>query len=251
MYKVPTFPLKQDVETKTVLKLLALQEAKDSSAVESIITTPDELYKAELAVHASTSIATKEVQNYSRALLLGFDLVNERKIFTCNDIIKIYQAIKLNNARFRTTPGRTLINEQTAKIVYQPPQDINEINTLMSNLEQFINDKSLSDLDPLVKMAIIQHQIESMHPFSDGNGRTVREKNNWEDWIIFMLKGIEETSVETIDFICENVGITRPTTTSYLNQLVALGLLSKMKIGRDNYYLYQELYNLLMNTFHL
>lgn len=145
MYQIPNLPLKQDVETKAVLKqvakahrrlaelkgavlsisnttilinTLSLQEAKDSSAVESIITTHDELYKAELSFHIAASPATKEVQSYSKALIHGFQLVNEHGLLTCNDIIEIFRRIKHNQAGFRVTPGTTLINDRTGEVVY-------------------------------------------------------------------------------------------------------------------------------------
>lgn len=357
MYQIPILPLQQDVETKAVLKqvakahrrlaelkgavlsipnttilinTLSLQEAKDSSAVESIITTHDELYKAELSLHTATSPAAKEVQSYSEALIHGFELVKKHGLLTCNDIIEIYKRIKHNQAEFRTTPGTTLINDQTGESIYQPPQNYDEIVSYMSNLEKFINDSSLSDLDPLIKMCIIHHQFESIHPFSDGNGRTgriinilylvlqdlldlpvlylsryiiknkgeyyrllqdVREKAEWEEWILFLLKGLEETSQETvslilnmknlmmeykqkirsqlpkvysqdllnnlfrhpytkIDFICNELNVTRPTAVSYLNQLIKEGFLAKVKLGRDNFYLNIKLFDLLLNAFH-
>ena len=358
MYKIPILPLKQEIETKAVLKqaakahrrlaelkgavlsipnktilinTLSLQEAKDSSAVESIITTHDELYKAELSFHTAVSPAAKEVQSYSGALLHGFELVKKHGLLTCNDIIEIYRRIKHNQAGFRNTPGTALINDTTGESVYQPPQSYDDIVAYMSNLEKFINDDSISDLDPLVKMCIIHHQFESIHPFSDGNGRTgriinilylviqelldypilylsryiiknkgeyyhliqsVRDKGEWESWVLFLLKGLEETSQETIslilsikdlmmeykqkirselpkvysqdllnnlfrhpytkiDFICDELGISRPTATSYLNKLVNKGFVAKMKLGRDNFYLNLRLFDLLINAFHI
>ncbi|MBO7119019.1 MAG: Fic family protein [Bacteroidaceae bacterium] len=358
MYQIPSLPLRQEIETKAVLKqvaqahrrlaelkgavtsipntsilinTLSLQEAKDSSAVESIITTHDELYKAELSFTGSMTPATKEVRSYADALLHGFDKVKRHSLLTCNDMIEIYQRIKRNSAGFRVTPGTTLKNDLTGEIVYQPPQSYDEIVSYMNNLERFINDSEMCDWDPLVKMSVIHHQLESIHPFSDGNGRTGRVinilylvlqdlldlpvlylsryiiknkseyyrllqavRNNqaeWENWVLFMLKGVEETSIETIvliksikelmmaykqkirgeltkiysqdllnnlfkhpytkiDFICQDLQVTRPTAVSYLNQLVDAGILSKMKMGRDNFYLNVRLFNLLMNAFH-
>lgn len=358
MYKIPSLPLAQEIETKAVLKqtakahrrlaelkgavlsipntailinTLSLQEAKDSSAVESIITTHDELFKSELSLGGATTPAAKEVKSYAQALLHGFNKVKNHSLLTCNDMIDIYQIIKHNTAGFRNTPGTTLKNDLTGEIVYQPPQTYDEIVDYMSNLEQFINNDDLSDIDPLVKMCIIHHQFESVHPFSDGNGRTgrvinilylvlqdlldlpvlylsryiiknksdyyrllqaVREDDSqWENWILFLLRGIEETSVETIslikaikdlmmeykqrirtdfnkiysqdllnnlfkhpytkiDFICQDLQISRPTAVSYLSQLVEAGILSKMKMGRDNFYLNIKLFELIMNAFH-
>lgn len=200
-YKIPTLPLKQDVETKPVLKRVAaahrrlaelkgvartipneqilintltLQEAKDSSAIENIITTHDELFKAELFIDSLTSPAAKEVQNYANALRRGFELVRRNKILTDNHILQIQEILELNKAGYRRVPGTELKNQQTGETVYTPPQDYDQINRLMQNLSDYINDDSLSDVDPLVKIAIIHHQFESVHPFYDGNGRTGR-----------------------------------------------------------------------------
>ncbi len=257
-YTIPNLPLPGDIETKPILKqvaaahrrlaelkgavksmpnesilinTLALQESKDSSEIESIITTHDELYRAQVsAAHFSTA-AAKEVENYNKALFIGFQEVQKTGILTCNTMIKIYQAIKGNGAGFRQTPGTKLENEQTKEVVYEPPQSYDDIVLHMSNLEQFINDNDLCDYDPLVKMAIIHHQFESIHPFSDGNGRTGRIINilylvmqglldipvlylsryitrnkstyykllqsvgtdgNWEAWIMFILKALRK-----------------------------------------------------------
>jgi len=357
-YKIPKLPLSTEMETKKILKqailsntklgelkglirsmpnanilinTLTLQEAKDSSAIESIITTQDELYKADLYSQQMVSSAAKEVNTYAAALTKGFEEVKQNNLLTNNTIIKIYQGIKMNNAGFRSTPGTTLKNERTNEIVYEPPQTYDEIVGYMGNLEQFINDKTISDLNPLVKLAVIHHQFESIHPFSDGNGRTgriinslylvqqdlldlpvlylsryiirnkatyykllqdVRDTNNWEEWILFILKGIELTSTETIklindinrlmkedkqiirekcrkiyshdllnnlfkypytkiDFVMKDLDVTRPTATSRLNQLADIGLLMKMKLGRDSYYINEKLFQLLLTEFHL
>lgn len=263
-YKIPELPLKQDVETKAVLKraaaahrrlaelkgvartipnerilidTLTLQEAKDSSAIENIITTHDELFKAELFIEQLSSPAAKEVQNYANALRKGFELVRRNKILSDNHILEIQETLEQNKAGYRRLPGTELKNQQTGETVYRPPQRFDDINFLMKNLSAFINDDDLSDFDPLVKLAIIHHQFESIHPFYDGNGRTgriinilylvikdlldlpvlylsryviqnkseyyqflqkVRDENDWESWLLFMLRGIEETAVETI-----------------------------------------------------
>ena len=194
-------PIEKDVETKKVLKKLAsahralaelkgvvstipnenilintlgLQEAKDSSAIENIITTHDDIYKADLNLEGFKSLNAKEVQNYISALKKGFALISKKKILTNNDIIEIQSELEKNKAGFRKLPGTALKNATTGETVYTPPQEYSEILDLMSNLEQFINDDTMSDFDPLVKMAIIHYQFESIHPFYDGNGRTGR-----------------------------------------------------------------------------
>ena len=227
-----------------LLNTLAIQEAKDSSAVENIITTHDELFKSDLEFE-SLSPAIKEVQNYVAAMKHGFELVDSQGLLTNQTILKIQERLEGNNAGFRKLPGTALKNAQTGKAVYLPPQDPDEITSLMSNLEQFINESELSDLDPLVKMAVIHFQFESIHPFYDGNGRTgrilnilylilsglqklpilylsshiirnktdyyrllqaVRENGDWEGWLTFMISGVENTAKETIDLI-ENLKV--------------------------------------------
>lgn len=268
-YSIPLLPLSYDLETKAILKqlnnanrrlaelkgvamtipnenilvsTLTLQEAKDSSEVENIVTTQDDLYKnaSELYSDYAINAATKEVLNYWEALQHGFRLVKEKEVLTSSVIREIQKLLEHNSAGFRSIPGTTL-KSLDGKTVYTPPQDRTEILNYMDNLESFINNDDISELDPLIKLAIIHHQFESIHPFYDGNGRTgriicvlflvltgrldlpilylsryithnkkkyyeliqdIRDKNSdnadeWEAWILFILKGIEETAIET------------------------------------------------------
>jgi len=222
-----------------LLNTLAIQEAKDSSAVENSITTHDELYKSDLEFE-NFSPAIKEVQNYVSAIKQGFALVENQGLVTNQTILKMQETLEGNNAGFRKIPGTALKNTQTGETIYLPPQDPAEILDLMSNLERFINEPELSDLDPLVKMALIHFQFESIHPFYDENGRTgrilnllylilsglqklpilylsshiirnkpdyyrllqgVRENGDWESWLIYMIDGVEKTARETIKLI--------------------------------------------------
>lgn len=276
-YKIPLLPLPYDLETKTVLRQankanrklaelkgvaqtipnerilissLTLQEAKDSSAVENIVTTQDDLYRAGLDANFTLiGAATKEVLFYRKAINEGFKLVRNKNILALNDIKRIQEVLEQNSAGFRTTPGTQLKRSSDGAVIYTPPQDGQRIVELMSNLEQFINDDELCPIDPLVKMAIIHHQFESIHPFYDGNGRTGRIVNilylvtsglldlpilylsryithnkaeyyeriqairnttgdnsaQWEAWILYMLRGVEQTAEETIALV-KNIG---------------------------------------------
>jgi len=270
-YKIPQLPLNKNFETKIILKKLAkahralaelkgvssiipnqnillntlsLQEAKDSSEIENIITTNDELYKSDFFTQNFTSAAVKEVYNYAAALKNGYEEVQKTELLTNNCILKIQARLEENNAGFRKICGTALKNEKTGEIIYTPPQNISQIEKLMTNLEKFINDENICDLDSLIKIAIIHHQFESIHPFYDGNGRTgriinilylvkqkllhspilylsryinknkanyykllqkIRTNNNaWEEWILFILDGIEQTSYQTI-FLIESM----------------------------------------------
>lgn len=276
-YEIPLLPLPYDLETKAVLRQankanrklaelkgvaqtipnerilissLTLQEAKDSSAVENIVTTQDDLYRAGLdAGFTLIGAATKEVLFYREAINEGFKLVRNKNILTLNDIKRIQEVLEQNSAGFRTTPGTQLKRSSDGAVIYTPPQDGQHIVELMSNLEQFINDDELCPIDPLVKMAIIHHQFESIHPFYDGDGRTGRIVNilylvtsglldlpilylsryithnkaeyyeriqairnatgdnsaQWEEWILYMLRGVEQTAEETITLV-KNIG---------------------------------------------
>lgn len=308
-----------------LINTLALQEAKHSSEIENIVTTNDELFKAELDI-VNQSLATKEVQNYTQALKSSFAMVRERGIIRLKNILTIQEELEKNVAGFRKLPGTTLKNSQ-GEVVYTPPQHGDDIKNLMDNLVTFINDDALSELDPLVKMAIIHHQFESIHPFYDGNGRTgrilnilylvaqglldlpvlylshylirhkadyyhhlqqVRDTGDWEGWLLFMLDSVEETSKSTIslikdikaliqedkhkirsekpkiyrqellnnlfnhpytkiEFVMNDLSVTRITATKYLEELTDIGLLQKQKIGRSSYYINVKLLQLLMN----
>lgn len=260
-------PYKKDLETKVVLKKLAgahralaelkgvaqtipkqeilintliLQEAKDSSEVENIVTTHDELYKSSLGLEKYVSPAAKEVQNYIAAIKRGFSIVSKQKVLSTNNIIEIQEILEENKAGLRKIPGTTLKNEQSGKVIYEPPQSAVEIERLMENLELFVNDNTLTDIDPIVKMAIIHFQFESIHPFYDGNGRTgriinilylvlndlleipilylsryiirnkaayyqklqdVRDNESWEEWLLYMISAVEETAYDTIRLV--------------------------------------------------
>jgi len=222
-----------------LINTLSLQEAKDSSAIENIITTHDELFKADLFSEL-LSRETKEVMNYASALRKGFDLVKERGFISNKFILEIQAELEHNRAGFRKVPGTALKNEQTGQVIYTPPQEYDTIVSLMGNLEKYINENNATDPDPLVKMAIIHFQFESIHPFYDGNGRTgriinilyltmkglldlpilylsryiiqhkadyyrllqeVRTKGSWEEWVLYMLDGVADTAKETIGLI--------------------------------------------------
>ncbi len=180
-YIIPHLPLSYDLETKTILKQvnksnqklaelkgvartipnenilissLTLQEAKDSSAVENIVTTQDDLYKAGLEDKITNiNAATKEVLRYREAITEGFSYVRNKHVLTNNAIKDIQQSLVNNNEGFRKVPG-TKLKDSNGNVIYTPPQDINDIDTYMNNLELFINDDSLCDFDPLIKMML-------------------------------------------------------------------------------------------------
>jgi Fic family protein len=159
-----------------LVNTLALQEAKDSSAIENIVTTHDELFRSATYPDLFASPAAKEVRHYVQALRVGHELVQQTGLLTVNHMLAIQAELEQNNAGLRKLPGTTLKNQHGA-VVYTPPQDPSHVVDLMRDLEQFINDDGVFDADPLIKMAIAHHQFESIHPFYDGNGRTGRIVN--------------------------------------------------------------------------
>ncbi|WP_235954716.1 Fic family protein [Cyclobacterium salsum] len=306
-----------------LINSLAIQEAKDSSEVENIVTTHDELYRSTLGLDFDVSPQAKEVKNYVAALKRGYDIVTRHHLLTSNHILEIQAVLEANDAGFRRLPGTALKHQQTGEVVYSPPQAYDDILKLMQNLEQFINDPEMSELDPIVKMAVIHFQFESIHPFYDGNGRTgriinilylvlqglldlpilylsrfiienkseyyqhlqtVRTTDEWEAWLLYMVRGVEQTALSTmtkveqikaamlalknvlrdrykfysqdllnhlfrqpytkIEYVQEALRISRPTAAGYLNQLAKDGVIIK-KVSKPNYYINPYLINAL------
>ena len=307
---------------KILLMNLTLQEAKDSSAIENIITTQDSLYKHHIQPNIEGS-SDKEVHSYSKALFFGWEKVKSDGGISCNTIVKIQSFIEPKRSGFRKIPGTVLKNAATNTVVYTPPSP-EKIPDLMKQLEHFINTNSM---DSLVKMAITHLYFESIHPFYDGNGRAgriinilclllnnllespvlylsryilknraeyyrllqqVREQENWEDWIIYILQGVSIISQETkelikkidelfkeykntirgnykfyshdlinnifsypytkVKFLEKDMNISRATATRYLDILAKDNILEKNKIGKESYYINKRLFNVLKNS---
>lgn len=222
-----------------LINALGLQEAKDSSEIENIVTTHDELFKDDVLPETFANPTAKEVLRYRQALRLGFEQVRETGLITANHIVHIQAQLERNNAGFRKLPGTALRNG-SGETVYTPPQQAADIVALMGELERFINEPDRFGADPLIKMALIHHQFESIHPFYDGNGRTgrilnvlylvkeglldvpvlylsrhivrtkadyyrllqaVRDADAWEAWVLYMLEAVEQTAGQTIKTI--------------------------------------------------
>ncbi|MDE3183725.1 MAG: Fic family protein [Bacteroidota bacterium] len=218
-----------------LLNAVILKEARASSEIENVITTQDKLYQALSAKGTQVDTATKEVLRYREAILSGFQQIKKKGFINANIIIQIQKVLEDNNAGIRKLPGTALKNAATGKVIYTPPDNYHTIIRLMKNLEDYLNEEV--ELSPLINLAIQHYQFESIHPFYDGNGRTgriinvlylilhglldspilylsefiienksdyyrllqeVRTKENWEEWILFILTAIEKTSKETI-----------------------------------------------------
>lgn len=307
-----------------LINTLGLQEAKDSSEIENIVTTHDELFRDEARPEAAITLAAKEVLRYRQALRVGFEQVKAQGLLTVNHILSIQGELERNQAGLRKLPG-TALKDGAGRTVYTPPQDPADIVRLMSELERFMNDAALFAADPLIKMALIHHQFESIHPFYDGNGRTgrivnvlylvkeglldipvlylsqhivrtkaryyallqtVRDEDRWEDWVLYMLDGVEATARHTmrtiaairgvlqdhkhrirathrfysqdlinnlfmhpytkIEFVQRDLGVSRVTATKYLDALADTGFVRKARVGRSNYYINEALQRILV-----
>lgn len=262
---LPKLPPKAELETKHVLKQLArshralaelkgfsdmipnknilinaitINEAKDSSEIENIVTTHDELFKM-MSSSSYSSPSAKEVVNYRSAIWQGAELIKKNELLSTNMLIQIHNIIEPNKPGIRKIPGTVLKNETTGEVVCTPPSGKDEIILYLDDLEQYINN-DYDNIDYLVKLAVIHYQFECIHPFYDGNGRvgriinvlylilkelldspilylskfiirnkssyyrliqSVTDEGNWEEWILFILQGIEETSEETLMII--------------------------------------------------
>lgn len=308
-----------------LLDTLSIQEAKDSSEIENIITTHDELYAFDQ--NSSTSAAAKEVQHYIGALRVGYHDVLESGLIRLATILRVQDEIEQNNAGLRKVPGTVLRNQTTGAVVYEPPQDAVLIEKLMTDLVEFIHagNEQKDDLDPILRMAIAHHQFESIHPFYDGNGRTgrilnllilqreglldlpvlylsryitstkvqyyallqsTRESGNWVPWCAYMVQGVAMTAKSEIklvknlrdlmqatkhrlrselpkiysqellnnlfrypytkiEFLENDLGVSRITAAKHLDTLAAHGFVEKRKIGRKNFYINHPLFALL------
>ena len=264
IYTIPSLPPNFDFETIGILKALnsatrslaevkglagvipnqgilidtlSLQEAKDSSEIENIVTTNDELFRGGIEIDSKMHGAAKEVTMYRSALQLGFQHLHDNRLITNRTLVEMFRVLKNRDDGFRKLPGTALQNEAN-EIVYVPPQDPHEVANHMAKLEEYMN--STDGLDPLIRMAIIHHQFESIHPFPDGNGRIgrmlnvlfltkedllnipilymsrginqtkadyyrllqkVRDEGAWEEWVIYILNVVTNTSLITIKLI--------------------------------------------------
>lgn len=224
-----------------LLNTIVLQESKESNAIENIVTTQDELYKATIELSDTIkNAAAKEVIQYREAMYWGLEQMHKNEIITTNLLVGIMQRLRNTNDNVRKNIGTKLANPVNDEIVYTPPEGEELLRNKLSMLEKFINEDEFANLDPLIKMALIHYQFEAIHPFNDGNGRTgrilnilylinkkliglpvlylsyyiiqnksdyykllkeVTEKQNWNEWVKFIVKGVGETAAITLEKI--------------------------------------------------
>lgn len=217
-----------------LINTLPLLEARASSEIENIVTTTDELFRHVNRDEATADPATKEALRYRRALAEGFRALRGHPL-TTRTAEHICSLIKGVDMSVRRVPGTKLENDATGEIIYTPPEGEGHLRDILANWERFLHNET--DIDPLIRMAIGHYQFEAIHPFTDGNGRTGRVINSlflieeglltlpilylsryiiqnkgdyyrlllavtksqaWEDWILYILRGVEETAIWTI-----------------------------------------------------
>ncbi len=215
-----------------LINSLPLLEAQASSEIENIVTTSDQLFRFS-GIIEQADFATKEALRYRTALLEGYKSLDVRPLCTATAEI-ICSTIKGREMTIRKIPGTALGNEKTGSIIYTPPVGESVIRNLLSNWEKFLHE--YRDIDPLICMAIAHYQFEAIHPFTDGNGRTgriinslfliqeglltlpilylsryiIRNKTDyyrllldvttsdvWDEWILYIIRGVEETALWT------------------------------------------------------
>ena len=347
--QLPTLPPTVELETRAVLKrcieartalaelkqaaelipnqrmlinTLPLLEAKDSSEIESIVTTTDLLFQHAQDCEHQADPATKEALRYRKALHNGYQSLADRPLCT-GTAVEICRTLKGVNMDIRRVPDTQLANDRTGEIIYTPPEGEDRLRDLLANWERFLHNET--DLDPLVRMAIGHYQFEAIHPFTDGNGRTgrvlntlfliqegllnlpilylsryiiahradyyrllldVTRDNAWEPWLLYMLSAVEETarwtcvkiaairrlaehtthfvraqlpktySRELVDVIFEqpycrisNVVdkqiAQRQAASRYLKELVSIGVLQEVQVGKEKLFIHPKLMHLL------
>jgi Fic family protein len=254
--QLPTLPPGHDLESKAVLRAcitarvalaelkqaaelipnqtmlintIPLLEAKDSSEIENIVTTTDQLFQ-HVDGDGQADHATKEALRYRKALHHGYRSLQSRPLCMAT-AVEVCRTLKGADMDIRRTPGTQLANDRAGEVIYTPPEGEDRLRTLLANWERFLHNET--ELDPLIRMAVGHYQFEAIHPFTDGNGRTGRVINilfliqqellnlpilylsrhiiankadyyrlllevtrdqAWEPWVLFMLKAVEETS---------------------------------------------------------
>nr|WP_320136315.1 Fic family protein [uncultured Amphritea sp.] len=304
-----------------LINLLPLLEAKDSSEIENIVTTTDKLFQYALEDKGADH-ATKEALRYRTALYQGYIQLEGKPLCTAT-AIDVCSTLKHSEMDIRKVPGTFIGNQTTGEIIYTPPAGENVIRDLLTNWERFLHDDD--DIDPLIKMAVSHYQFEAIHPFYDGNGQTGRILNvlyliecglltlpilylsrfivhnkqdyyrllnqvtkdqNWEDWLLFTLKGVEQTAIWTSDKItairalmesttdyvkaqlpkiyshelvqlifeqpyCRISNLVerdiakRQTASTYLKQLVNIGVLQEINSGKEKLFVHPRLMTLM------
>ncbi len=259
--ELPGLPPEADIESKAILKkcvraarilaelktagklipnqsvlinTIPLLEANASSEIENIVTTTDSLFRYSSAEDEARDPAVKETLRYRTALYQGYLALKTRPVSTAT-AVKVCRTLRNIELDIRDVPGTVIAEEKTRKAIYTPPEGESLIRDKLANWEKYINEAT--EIDPLIRLALMHYQFEAIHPFTDGNGRTgrilnilfliqenlleipvvflsryliehrseyyrllreVTEKGEWEAWILYMLDALENTSAWTV-----------------------------------------------------
>jgi len=213
-----------------LINTIPLLEAQASSEIENIVTTTDALFRYAQLAQENADPATKEALRYRTALREGVESLR-RKPLSTSTAVAVCSTIKGMQMDIRKVPGTALQNQATGATIYTPPAGAALLREKLANWERFIHDES--GIDTLVRMAVAHYQFEAIHPFTDGNGRTGRVLNQimlveqdllalpvlylsryiirnktdyyrlllavtqhaeWEEWILYVLRGVHETA---------------------------------------------------------
>lgn len=229
-----------------LINTLPMLEAQSSSEIEHIVTTTDNLFRY-MELERGADPATREALSYRKALLDAFNSLSNHPLNT-RTAEKICSKIKSVDMSIRKVTGTAIGNMATGEIIYTPPEGESHIRDLLANWERFMHNQT--EIDPLIRMAVGHYQFEAIHPFTDGNGRTGRVLNSlflvqeelltlpilylsryiienrsdyyrllravttgssWEEWIVYILQGVESTSKWTVNKISAITGLARKT----------------------------------------
>ena len=259
---------------------IALREAKASSAIENILTTDDELYRS-LSYQEDDYLEgpAKEILHYRQALWKGFKDIAANKSMTLETVIDIYREVKLTQDGIRPYQAEVVIKKRgwgslVAETVYTPPRGKGVVEKKMAELLEFLNDDVRFPIDPLLKMAMAHYQLEAIHPFRDGNGRTGRilcilyliqkqlldlpilylsayilqnkdeyyqRLNNitgtqlWKPWIVYMLEAVSQTAEYTTDKILRIKTLMEDTRTIILENKMPIARMDVPKLFEQPY----------------
>lgn len=167
------------INKRLLIAPIALQEAVLSTKIEGTQVTVDDVLESKVDDKAANE-DIQEVFNYANALVNGKELL-ERLPISTRLIKELHKRLLDGNVRGNSrAPGefrqiQNFIGPEgcTIKNASFIPPEPQLVEKYISNLENYINYPQ-DDLDPLVKIAIIHAQFETIHPFLDGNGRIGR-----------------------------------------------------------------------------
>ena len=217
-----------------LINAIPLQEAKLSSEIENIVTTQDDLFRAAVEESVDADPSTKEVLRYRTALRNGYEALASQP-FSIELVRETCRILRGQTVDFRSPSDHVRISDtRTRSVIYTPPSGGPALVEKLLNLESYL--LAADGPDPLIRMAVAHYQFEAIHPFTDGNGRTgrilnilylvhtgllqipvlyisrfiiqnkpdyyrllreVTESDDWEPWLLYMLRGVEETALWT------------------------------------------------------